>query len=75
MELLPIPSTTNFKGYRGVLSIVQLYSPNSIHLSSDVEVNSGDLCLDAKRRGIYLALFTDPEEGDSCFIVFTTLVG
>ena len=45
-----------------------------MHLSPDVEVNSGDLCLDAKRRGIYLALFTDPE-GDSCFIVFTKLVG
>ena len=57
-----------------MFSIVQLYSSNSMHLSPDVEVNSGDLCLDAKRRGIYLALFTDPE-GDSCFIVFTKLVG
>ena len=57
-----------------MLSIVQLYSSNSTHLSPEVEVNSGDLCLDAKRRGIYLALFTDPE-GDGCFIIFTKLIG
>ena len=29
-------------------------------------VDSGEYMRDAKRRGIYLALFTD-REGDSCF--------
>ena len=28
-----------------------------------------DLCRDAKRRGIYLALFIGPE-GDSCFSIY-----
>ena len=37
---------------------------DSIQLSPEGEVNSG-----AKRRGIYLALFTDPE-GDSCFSIY-----
>ena len=37
---------------------------DSIQLSPKGEVNSG-----AKRRGIYLALFTDPE-GDSCFSIY-----
>ena len=60
-ELLPIKSTTNFKGYKGVLRIVQLYSSNSLQLSPEVEANSGDLYRNAKRRGRYLALFTDPE--------------
>ena len=39
---------------------------NSVQLSREGEVNSGDIYRDAKRRGIYLALFTDPE-GDNCF--------
>ena len=34
---------------------------NSIQLSPQVEVNSGYWHRDAKRRGMYLALFTDPE--------------
>ena len=37
---------------------------DSIQLSPEGEVNSG-----SKRRGIYLALFTDPE-GGSCFSIY-----
>ena len=44
------------------------YLCNSIQLSPEGKVNSG-LGRDAKRRGIYLALFTDPE-GDSCFSIY-----
>ena len=39
-----------------------------IQLSREGEVN-GDVYRDAKRRGIYLALWTDPE-GDSCFSIY-----
>ena len=39
-------------------------------LSPEGEVNSGEyIHRDAKRRGMYLALFTDPE-GDSCFSIY-----
>ena len=37
---------------------------DSIQLSPEEEVNSGVIYLDAKRRGIYLTLLTDPK-GDS----------
>ena len=40
-----------------------------MQLSTEGEVNSGAIYRDAKRRGIYLALFTDPE-GDSCFSIY-----
>ena len=42
---------------------------NSVQLSREGEVNSGDIYRDAKRRGIYLALFTDPE-GDNCLSIY-----
>ena len=43
---------------------------NNMQLSPEGEVNSGvDIYRDSKRRGIYLALFTDPE-GDSCFSIY-----
>ena len=44
---------------------------NDIQLFPEGEVNSGGgyLYRDAKRQGIYLALFTDPE-GDSCFSIY-----
>ena len=43
---------------------------NSIQLSHEGEVNSGVVINgDAKLRGIYLALFTDPEM-DSCFSIY-----
>ena len=42
---------------------------NIIQLSPDGEVKSGNIYRDAKRRGIYLALFTDAE-GDSCFSIY-----
>ena len=43
---------------------------NSIQLSHEGEVNSGVVInRDAKPRGIYLALFTDPEM-DSCFSIY-----
>ena len=32
-------------------------------------MNSGDIYRDAKRRGIYLVLFTDPE-GDNCLSIY-----
>ena len=39
-------------------------------LSTEGELNSGGwIYRDGKRRGIYLALFTDPE-GDSCFRIY-----
>ena len=41
---------------------------NGIQLSPDGEVNNGGY-RDAKRQGIYQALFTDPE-GDSCFSIY-----
>ena len=41
----------------------------NIQLSPVKEVNGGTIYRDAKRRGIYLALFTDPE-GDSCFSIY-----
>ena len=41
---------------------------NVIQLSPDGEVNNGGY-RDAKRQGIYQALFTDPE-GDSCFSIY-----
>ena len=45
-------------------------SKNSIQLSPEEEVNSGGVIYrDAKRRGIYLALSTDPE-GDSSFSIY-----
>ena len=37
-----------------------------LQLSPDGKVNSGGIYRDAKCRGIYLALFTDPDR-DSCF--------
>ena len=42
---------------------------DTIQLSPEGEVNSGIIYRDAKRRGIYLALWTDPE-GDSCFSIY-----
>ena len=36
-----------------------------IQLSPEGEVNSGEISRDAKRRGKYLALFTEPD-GSSC---------
>ena len=42
---------------------------NNIQLSSEGEVNSGDIYREGKRRGIYPPLFTDPE-GDSCFSIY-----
>ena len=46
----------------------------NIQLSTEGEVNSGEgRYRDAKRRGMYLALFTD-SEGDSFFSVFTKSV-
>ena len=42
---------------------------NNIQLSPEGEVNSGESIRDAKRRGIYLALFTDAE-GDSSFSIY-----
>ena len=50
---------------------------NSIQLSPEVEVNSGYWHRDAKRRGMYLALFTDPEAVVVVFfkLVFTKSVG
>ena len=44
---------------------------NNIQLSPEGEVNSGayNLYWHAKRRGIYQALWTDPE-GDSCFSIY-----
>ena len=42
---------------------------NRLQLSPEGEVNSGGICQDAKRRGMYLALWTDPE-GDSCFSIY-----
>ena len=41
---------------------------NSVQISREGEVNS-DIYRDAKRRGIYLALFTDPE-GDNCLSIY-----
>ena len=42
----------------------------NIQLSPEGEVNSGGyIHRDAKRLGLYLALFTDPE-GDSCFSIY-----
>ena len=41
-----------------------------MQLSPEGEVNSGvGIYRDSKRRGIYLALSTDPE-GDSCFSIY-----
>ena len=43
---------------------------NIIQLSPEGEVNSGGyIYWDLKRRGIYLALLTDPE-GDICFSIY-----
>ena len=42
---------------------------NNIQLSPEEEVNSGESIRDTKRRGIYLALFTDAE-GDSSFSIY-----
>ena len=43
---------------------------NNIQLSPEGEVNSGvEIYRDAKRQGIFLALFTDPE-ADSCFSIY-----
>ena len=42
---------------------------NSIQLSPEGEVNSGGIYQGVKRRGIYLALLTDPE-GDSCLSIY-----
>ena len=42
---------------------------DSIQLSPEEEVNSGVIYLDAKRRGIYLTLLTDPK-GDSWFSIY-----
>ena len=47
----------------------QVILKHSIQLSPEGEVNSGDIYRDAKRRGIYPSLFTDPE-GDSCFSIY-----
>ena len=44
-------------------------SKNINQLSPEREVNSGVEYRDVKRRGIYLALFTDLE-GDSCFSIY-----
>ena len=48
--------------------VIQL-SLDIIQLSPEGEVNSGGMYSEARRRGIYLALFTDPE-GDSCFSIY-----
>ena len=46
-----------------------------IQLSPKGEMNGGSNYRDAKHRGIYLALLTDPER-DSCFSInFTKSVG
>ena len=42
---------------------------NIIQLSPKGEVDSGVVCGDAKRRGIYLSLFTDAE-GESCLSIY-----
>ena len=43
---------------------------NNIQLSPEGVVNSGgDVYRDAKSRGIYLALFINPER-DSCFSIY-----
>ena len=42
---------------------------DTMQLSPEGEVNGGGIYRHAKRRGIYLALFTDPE-GDSCFSIY-----
>ena len=43
---------------------------NNIQLSPEGEVNSGGYNYrDAKRHGMYIPLFTDPE-GDSCFSIY-----
>ena len=46
-----------------------MHAKNNIQLSSEGEVNSGDIYREGKRRGIYPPLFTDPE-GDSCFSIY-----
>ena len=64
-----------------VLKYVSIYtlsdlgdlSRTMIQLSPKGEVNSCvEICRNAKRRGIYLVLFNDPE-GDSCFKLKTSL--
>ena len=46
------------------------FAKNSIQLSPEGEVYSGGVIYrDAKSRGIYLALSTDPA-GDSCFSIY-----
>ena len=51
------------------ISLRKIHSTNSIQLSPQGEVNSDSISRDSKRRGIYLALFTDPE-GKSCFSIY-----
>ena len=48
------------------LSVKIVITRANIQLSPEGEVNSGVIYQDAEHRGIYLALFTDPE-GDSSF--------
>ena len=48
--------------------LVEVVMFNIIQLSPEGEVNSSAY-RDAKRRGIYPALFTDPEVG-SCFSIY-----
>ena len=48
------------------LSVKIVITQANIQLSPEGEVNSGVIYRDAEHRGIYLALFTDPE-GDSSF--------
>jgi len=49
--------------------LFKLTSSCNIQLSPEGEVNSAALYRDAKRQGIYLALWTDPK-GDSCFCIY-----
>ena len=42
---------------------------NCLEQYTTIPRRGGDIYLEAKRRGIYLALFTDPE-GDSCFSIY-----
>ena len=45
------------------------YFKTIVQLSPEGEVNSVAIYRDTKHRGIYLALFTDPEE-DRCFSIY-----
>ena len=50
--------------------ILNEFMSNIIQLSPEEEVNSfADIYRDPKSRGVYLALFTDPE-GPSCFSIY-----